>query len=379
MSEESNFVISCFKQIMQTPPEKVDEIGKTILIPRFEKNVLLNITEEAIQTLKKGKTVECMHGETVVVGDIHGNFIDLIKVFSKAGFPPFTKYIFLGDYVDRGKNSIEVVSLLFALKNCFPSKIILLRGNHEFPQINSKYGFYDSIVSMYGDADVYNAFNEVFRYLPIAAILNDQIFCVHGGISEKTLSVFKLTQIEFPIDSSPVVNDLTWSDPTNKTAWFNDSQRGKGTLYGCEAVIQFLAHNSLKMIIRSHECVNGVKKYFGDKVYTVFSCSNYAQSKNHSSFLKIDDTTNVTIVNLQKSPKDDYEDLAFYNAIKGSVEVRNSNLIMSMSGHIIGPAVPKSQSTRRFCPGLLNPACPNIRSIKSKCYLIKILPTQMKQ
>ena len=134
-----------------------------------------------------------------IVGDIHAQFLDLIRIFELAKFPPNTNYLFLGDYVDRGKQSIETVCLLFVYKIKYPDQVHMLRGNHECSYINRLYGFYDECQQFYG-IDVWRRFSDVFNCLPIAAIIEEKIFCVHGGISPKLESLDDIKNIKRPIE-----------------------------------------------------------------------------------------------------------------------------------------------------------------------------------
>jgi protein phosphatase len=155
-----------------------------------------------------------LSGGINVVGDIHGNIDDLIRIFEKFGYPPVADYLFLGDYVDRGEYSIEVLLLLFALKCKFPNHIYLVRGNHETYQISKVYGFLKECSDKFS-ACMFTQFNYVFQYLPIAAILEEKVFCVHGGISPDLLHVSDLDSMEKPrLTLSGVFVDLLWSDPS---------------------------------------------------------------------------------------------------------------------------------------------------------------------
>ena len=241
--------------------------------------------DEFTDIIKDEKTIlEINQDAVVVVGDLHGNFQDLIRILTKFGLPPKISYLFLGDYVDRGSFSIEVITLLMALKCMFPKNINLLRGNHEIDQINKIYGFYDEIKEMYGDTSLYNRFNESFDYLSIAAILNGSSFCVHGGISPFLHSLEDLSSINKPIDpTNKLIEDLLWSEPCD-SIYFTSNSRGKGVKYGSNAISCFLANTNMKYIIRAHECIeNGVR--IKNNVFTVFSSSDYSSPPNRSGVL----------------------------------------------------------------------------------------------
>ena len=117
-----------------------------------------------------------------ICGDVHGQFADLIKLFEYGGYPGDTNYLFLGDYIDRGKQSIECICLLLAYKIKHPENFFLLRGNHECSSINRIYGFYDECRRRY-NVRLWKAFTDLFNFLPVAALIDDRIFCMHGGLS----------------------------------------------------------------------------------------------------------------------------------------------------------------------------------------------------
>jgi serine/threonine-protein phosphatase 4 catalytic subunit len=151
----------------------------------------------------------------IVCGDIHGQFDDLLELFRIGGFPPFASYIFLGDYVDRGKDSVECFLLLLAFKIRYKNRVTLLRGNHESKLISQFYGFYDECQKKYGELSVWKACTDVFDYLTIAAIINDKIFCVHGGLSPNIKKISEIDSIDRirDIPQEGPHCDLLWSDP----------------------------------------------------------------------------------------------------------------------------------------------------------------------
>ena len=188
-----------------------------------------------------------------VVGDIHGQFHDLMELFRIGGKNPDTNYLFMGDYVDRGYYSVETVTLLVCLKVRFKDRITILRGNHESRQITQVYGFYDECQRKYGNANVWKYFTDLFDYLPLTAVIENKIFCLHGGLSPQldTLDQIKSLDriIEVPHEGS--MCDLLWSDPDDRCGW-GVSPRGAGFTFGADISEQFNHTNSLGLISRAH-------------------------------------------------------------------------------------------------------------------------------
>lgn len=117
-----------------------------------------------------------------ICGDVHGQYSDLLRLFEYGGYPPDANYLFLGDYVDRGKHSIETICLLMAYKIKFEENFFMLRGNHECSSINRLYGFYDECKRRYS-IKLWKTFIDVFNCFPVAAIIDEKILCMHGGLS----------------------------------------------------------------------------------------------------------------------------------------------------------------------------------------------------
>jgi serine/threonine-protein phosphatase PP1 catalytic subunit len=134
-----------------------------------------------------------------ICGDIHGQYYDLLRLFEYGGFPPESNYLFLGDYVDRGKQSLETICLLLAYKIKYPENFFLLRGNHECASINRIYGFYDECKRRYS-IKLWKAFTECFNCMPIAAIIDEKIFCMHGGLSPELHNMEQIRKVMRPTD-----------------------------------------------------------------------------------------------------------------------------------------------------------------------------------
>jgi serine/threonine-protein phosphatase 4 catalytic subunit len=211
-----------------------------------------------------------------VCGDIHGQFYDLLELFSVGGRPPEQNFLFLGDYVDRGFYSTECLFLLLALKARYPTKIYLLRGNHESEVVTSDYGFLEEVSRKYDDS-VYRFCLKAFCMLPLAALIDNAILCVHGGLSptlERLSQIDELDRKQEP-PTDGLFSDLLWSDPFDVTG-FAASERGAGYMFGGDATKKFLDLNGLKFICRAHQIAQeGFTNWFDGLLYTVWSAPNY--------------------------------------------------------------------------------------------------------
>lgn len=278
----TDFALSCYREIFHATDYM--QVGETILVPKFSEELLLKIIKTTISNFVLDKPLIRRNGSCIIVGDIHGSIHDLLRIFKTYGYPPKQRYIFLGDYVDRGEFSIDVLTLLFVLHNSYPENITLIRGNHEFEDCNSIYGFKDECIDRFGNDKVFACFNKAFSYLPLACILNGDIFCVHGGISDKIYSISDLENLKFPLDRScEIVDDMVWSDPSYHPISYVLSPRGLGKIFGEEAATNFLDRMKLKVIIRAHQCVDGYSTMFNKRLVTVFSSSNYDPDFSNAS------------------------------------------------------------------------------------------------
>ncbi|KAJ4374209.1 serine/threonine protein phosphatase Pzh1 [Neocucurbitaria cava] len=212
-----------------------------------------------------------------IVGDIHGQYTDLIRMFEMCGFPPNSNYLFLGDYVDRGKQSLETILLLLCYKLKFPENFFLLRGNHECANVTRVYGFYDECKRRC-NIKVWKAFVDTFNTLPIAAIVAQKIFCVHGGLSPSLSHMDDIRQIARPTDVPDygLLNDLLWSDPADMENDWESNERGVSYCFGKKVIMEFLQRHDFDLVCRAHMVVEDGYEFFTDRVLvTVFSAPNY--------------------------------------------------------------------------------------------------------
>ncbi len=188
------------------------------------------------------------------IGDIHGQYSDLLRLFEYGGFPGDANYLFLGDYVDRGKNSLETICLLFAYKLKYKENFFLLRGNHEAENINKIYGFYDECKRKYS-IKLWKLFCDCFNYLPVAALVDDKILCMHGGISPELHSLDQIKKIKRPTDipEQGLLCDLLWADPDRDSTGWKDNQRGVSVTFSSNVVDSFLKKHDLDLICRAHQ------------------------------------------------------------------------------------------------------------------------------
>ncbi|AET40287.1 phosphoprotein phosphatase PP4 catalytic subunit PPH3 Ecym_5547 [Eremothecium cymbalariae DBVPG len=235
-----------------------------------------------------------------ICGDIHGQLHDLLTLFEKSDGVENNRFIFLGDFVDRGFYSLESFLLLLCYKLRYPDRITLIRGNHETRQITKVYGFYDEVIRKYGNSNVWRYCCEVFDYLSLGAIINEQIFCVHGGLSPDVTAIDEIRSIDRKqeVPHEGAMCDLLWSDPDEVETW-SLSPRGAGFLFGKNEVNQFLHKNSISLIARAHQLVmEGYKEMFDGGLVTVWSAPNYCyRCGNVAAVLRIEDdfTRNYTI------------------------------------------------------------------------------------
>lgn len=227
-----------------------------------------------------------------ICGDIHGQYPDLLRMFEFGGFPPESNYLFLGDYIDRGKQSIEAIMLLLCLKIKYPENFFLLRGNHEASQINRIYGFYDECKRRY-NVKLWKHFNDCFNCLPFVAIVEEKIICMHGGLSPSLSNMDQLRQIRRPteVPDEGLLCDVLWSDPEPGVKGWGENDRGVSFTFGHDVVQKFLARHDLDLVCRAHQVVEDGYEFFADRqLVTVFSAPNYCgEFDNAGAMMSVDE------------------------------------------------------------------------------------------
>ncbi|KAH8394897.1 hypothetical protein KR222_009428 [Zaprionus bogoriensis] len=212
-----------------------------------------------------------------IVGDIHGQFHDLMRIMTHVGFPPNISYLFLGDYVDRGKNSVETLVLLLALKVKYPKNIFLLRGNHESQSVNRVYGFFDECKRRY-TIKLWKTFVDCYNCMPVAATVSKRIFCCHGGLSQWLKDLKDINALPRPteVPDTGLLCDLLWSDPDRNNFGYTPSDRGVSFLFGRDVLAKFLQKYDFDLICRAHQVVEDGYEFFAKRqLVTIFSAPNY--------------------------------------------------------------------------------------------------------
>ena len=260
--------------------------------------MLKQLCEVVKEILVEENTVQPVSSPVNICGDIHGQYSDLLELFKTGGDIPDHRYIFMGDYVDRGYASCEVFQLLLCLKLCYPDKITLLRGNHESREITRVYGFYFEITHKYDSTEPWTWCTEVFDYLGVAALVDNKILCIHGGLSPSISTIDQIRTVNRlqEVPACGAFCDLLWSDP-EYTDGFHESPRGAGYIFGESAVNQFTETNGLELICRAHQMVQQGFQYMFSRnnLVTVWSAPNYCyRCENVASVLLLDNNLNRT-------------------------------------------------------------------------------------
>ena len=282
--------------------KQIEKVSDEVPLTEPEIKVLV---AKAKEVLAKEDNVQPVSAPVTICGDVHGQFHDLLELFTIGGKCPDTNYLFMGDYVDRGYHSIETLCLLLLLKIRYPTRIYLTRGNHESTEITQLYGFYDECVQKFGNANVWKMFTGLFNYLPISASVNNKIFCLHGGLSPDIETIDEIRKIDRRRDvpSSGAMCDLLWSDPEERLGW-GVSPRGAGYIFGSDISKKFTQRNNLMMVNRAHQLVMKGYNWSHEKlVCTLFSAPNYCyRCGNQAGIMEVDENMKFNIQQFDPNP-----------------------------------------------------------------------------
>ncbi|MBA0728363.1 hypothetical protein Golax_001267 [Gossypium laxum] len=264
--------------------------GKQVQLSESEIRQLCLVSKEIF--LQQPNLLE-LEAPIKICGDIHGQYSDLLRLFEYGGLPPDANYLFLGDYVDRGKQSLETICLLLAYKIKHPENFFLLRGNHECASINRIYGFYDECKRRF-NVRLWRTFTECFNCLPVAALIDEKILCMHGGLSPDLNNLDHIRSLQRPTDvpDTGLLCDLLWSDPSKDVQGWGMNDRGVSFTFGPDKVSEFLQKHDLDLICRAHQVVEDGYEFFADRqLVTIFSAPNYCgEFDNAGAMMSVDET-----------------------------------------------------------------------------------------
>lgn len=253
---------------------KIDEILKIL-------KTVKNILEEENLLIKF--SIKEKAEEVYVIGDIHGNLETLMKLVEIINNNNPKIVIFLGDIVDRGSKQFECLLIVLALKILYPSRYYILRGNHETVEMNKYYGFFQDFIHRFNDKINFNEILNIYNVLPLCALINETILCLHGGIPQDIDILKRLEDLKGK-DFNRVfksieqgIFQIMWNDPKDGLTGFSNSFRGSGIkFYGIEAFENFMKANNLKYLIRAHECFpEGYRWFFNKRLLSIFTSANY--------------------------------------------------------------------------------------------------------
>ena len=296
----ADHVVKMYTPFLDASEHDLMYVGTKMPIPKFQEELIRGLCNEAQLVLKSQGSFLDLCVPICIIGDVHGNLRDLLRLLQNSIKTNY-KFLFLGDYVDRGDFSLEVVTLLFALLVKYPKQFYLLRGNHEFKENPKDCSLARELREHYdSDALATNIF-ETFSWLPIAATINGKILCVHGGLSPRLEKVEQLRGLKMPITDlkDEMISDILWSDPNPMVASFIESPRGRGKLFGVAHTVKFLKDNNLKMLIRAHQCIEPGVQFMHKTIVSIFSTSYYNNDvENKAGKLLIDETCKLIPVKL---------------------------------------------------------------------------------
>jgi len=278
-----------FDCLLESYDKNIDSLASRSIalhLPLFGADTVSEICKASKEIFMNEQTLLRIQSPFVVVGDIHGHILDLFRVLQTYGLPFQQKYVFLGDFVDRGEFCLETVLIVLLMKILCPKNVYIIRGNHEFRFMCSEGGFLDKIKEIYDDETVFDHFIDTFGYMPLAALIDGSVLCVHGGIGPDLYSLDQINNIKRPFHDfgDCVADSIYWSDPSDNIDFFAPSTRGIGYLFGKDGLNHFLETNCITHLVRAHEVtMQGAIYKFNGKVISVFGASSYCGAMNNSS------------------------------------------------------------------------------------------------
>mmetsp|Transcript_4384 Transcript_4384/g.3931 ORF Transcript_4384/g.3931 Transcript_4384/m.3931 type:complete len:313 (-) Transcript_4384:108-1046(-) len=268
MSNDVDSAIEALLAVSSSPP------GTEVHLPEEH---IIKIVRTAREVFLQQPMLLEIGSPVNICGDTHGQYADLLRLFEIGGFPPSSNYLFLGDYVDRAKQSIEVITLVLCYKIKYSENFFLLRGNHECASLNRIYGFYDECKRRYS-VKLWRIFADCFNCMPVAAVVEDKILCMHGGLSPDLESLSQIYDIPRPTDvpDEGLLCDLLWADPDGTVMGWGYNPRGVSYTFGHDIIAEFLSRHDLDLICRAHQVVEDGYEFQSDrKLVTIFSAPNY--------------------------------------------------------------------------------------------------------
>lgn len=286
MENDFHSLLQCFLKYDLADLEDFSAGRARMVVPIIPETQILSLLRVVEQRFCSEAVLLHLESPLIVVGDLHGHLPDVIRIIINHGLPIMVKYLFLGDIVDRGEFSTETCIFIFLLKALYPDNVFLIRGNHEFRKMCTSCGFFNEMTTQYKIPNLIEHFLVAFNQMPIAAIIDNQHLCLHGGIGPNVFSILQISGLQRPIldFDNEILNTILWSDPDPEIEGFGESPRGMGYRFGEKVLCSFLDGVKMKTLIRAHECVQtGIQTMFNERLYVVFSASNYCGAQGNES------------------------------------------------------------------------------------------------
>lgn len=260
------------------------------------------VCSQSTQLFLDEPTVLDINSPVTVVGDVHGQIDAVLHIFDEFGSPKKNRYVFLGDYVDRGPKSVYTLIFLLACKIKLGKDFHMIRGNHEDIKVSKQYQFRDEVINTYHNPDLMNDFDAVFNSLPLGVLINNTILCIHGGLGPAVRTVDSIREIKRPyiLTDQDAMYDIVWADPQKDIEDWGNGRRSTSCSFGLTPLLEFFERSNTTGMIRGHECVpEGYLYSFGPEVnfVTLFSAPNYGNMKNKAAVLFIDEDGKYTFKN----------------------------------------------------------------------------------